>query len=155
MDIKKTTAAFLSLMAAANIGFAAPTSYPSSGETQAVKPAEDFQRMLNNNYVYLYNDGNTTYYLDLKSIFIKTDTDAYKEWNENIVTIDNATQKQTGTFPQYNSYDVKAQTGYNKIWSENKQQWVNADVYYLGKDSGCIANKAYMLGFIEAFEGGL
>ena len=119
--------------------------------TQAVSiPQELMNPNENSNYLLVWSNLGSKFYLDLSSIIIKENDDKIRWWAVNVVEL-NKEGEYVRQFPREFCYDRT--TDKTKMWDYNAKEW-DEFFAYSTKTRIQLEARAFNLSFIFAFQGG-
>lgn len=119
--------------------------------TQAVSiPQELMNPNENSNYLLVWSNLGSKFYLDLSSIIIKENDDKIRWWAVNVVEL-NKKGEYVRQFPREFCYDRT--TDKTKVWDYNAKEW-DEFFAYSTKTRTQLEARAFNLSFIFAFQGG-
>lgn len=119
--------------------------------TQAVTvPQEVMNPSENSNYLLVWSNLGSKFYIDLSSIVVKENDDKMRWWALNIVEL-NKDGDYVKQFPKEFCYDRT--TDKTKVWDSGSREW-DEFFAYTTKQRVQLEARAFNLSFIYAFQGG-
>lgn len=119
--------------------------------TQSVSiPQELMNPNENSNYLLVWSNLGSKFYIDLSSIVVKRDDDKIRWWAVNVVEL-NKKGEYVRQFPREFCYDRT--TDKTKMWDYNAKEW-DEFFAYSTKTRIQLEARAFNLSFIFAFQGG-
>lgn len=119
--------------------------------TQSVTvPQELMNPSENSNYLLVWSDLGSKFYIDLSSIVVKQNDDKIRWWAVNIVEL-NKNGDYVKQFPKEFCYDRT--TDKTKVWDSGSREW-DEFFAYTTKQRVQLEARAFNLSFIFAFQGG-
>ena len=119
--------------------------------TQAVIiPQEIMNPNENSNYLLVWSNLSSKFYIDLSSIIVKENDDKIRWWALNIVEL-NKNNAYVGQFPREFCYDRT--NDHTRVWDYNAKEWEDFFAYST-KSRMQLDARAFNLSYIFAFQGG-